>query len=54
MEIWQQFQTHLESIDQDHTHFETKPQSPIRLKPQKLVPIARFQRQCTKIMILLK
>ena len=43
VEIWQQFQTHLESIDQDHTHSETKSQSPIHLKPWKLMPIAHFQ-----------
>ena len=43
VEIWQRFQTHLESIDQDHTHFETKPQNPICLKHRKLILIDRFQ-----------
>ena len=28
VEIWQWLQTHLESINQDHTHSEIKPQSP--------------------------
>ena len=43
MEIWQRFQTHLESINRGHTHPETKPQSPMCLKHQKLMLIARFQ-----------
>ena len=43
VEIWQRFQTHLESINRDHTHPETKPQSPMCLKHQKLMPIAHFQ-----------
>ena len=43
MEIWQWFQTHLGSIDQDHTLSESKLQSPICLKPQKLIPITCFQ-----------
>ena len=43
VEIWHRFQMHWENIDWDHTHSETIPQSPIRLKPRKLMPIARFQ-----------
>ena len=42
------FKTHLESIDQDHTHFKTKPQSPAHLKPRKLMPIACFQLPMSK------
>ena len=50
MEIWQRLQTHLESIDQDHIHFETKPQipNPTHLKPRKLMSIACFQLPMSK------
>ena len=43
VEIWQLLQTHLESIDRDHAHSETKLQSPTHLKPQKLMPISCYQ-----------
>ena len=43
VEIWQQFQTQLESINRDHTHLESKPQSPTHLMLRKLMPIAYFQ-----------
>ena len=33
----------LGSIDRDHTHSKSKPQSPTHLKPRKLMPIACFQ-----------
>ena len=43
MVIWQRLQTDLESIDRDHTHPKTKPQSPTHLKPRNLMPITCFQ-----------
>ena len=43
VEIWQWFQTRLGSIDWDHTLSKSKPQSLIRSKPQKIMPIACFQ-----------
>ena len=48
MEIWQWLQTHLESINQDHTCSEFKPQSPTHLNPRKLMLIVCVQLPMSK------